>query len=76
MRPLKKYNLPNYLSQNYFGAKRKYDYHTGVDLFCEENEEVYSIYDGIIINVIEFTGFSESPWWNKNGLQMVKVSIY
>lgn len=64
MKPLKEYNLPSLESQNCFGAKRKHDFHTGVDLFCEENDNVYSIYDGVITNVIEFTGYSESPWWN------------
>lgn len=64
MKPLKEYDLPSLESQNCFAAKRKHDYHTGVDLFCEENDEVYSMYDGIVTNVIEFTGYSESPWWN------------
>lgn len=64
MKPLKEYDLPSLESQNCFAAKRKHDYHTGVDLFCEENDEVYSMYDGIVTSVIEFTGYSESPWWN------------
>lgn len=64
MKPLKEYNLPSLDSQNCFGAKRKHDFHTGVDLFCQEHEGVYSMYDGVVTNVIEFTGFSESPWWN------------
>ena len=64
MKPLKSYTLPDKTTQNYFGAKRKHDYHTGVDLFCNINEEVYSMYDGLVLSVIEFTGFNESPWWN------------
>lgn len=64
MKPLKEYNLPSLESQNCFGFKRKHDFHTGVDLFCEENAEVYSVYDGIVTSVIQFTGYSESPWWN------------
>lgn len=71
MKPLKEYDLPSLESQNCFAAKRKHDYHTGVDLFCEENDEVYSMYDGIITNVIEFTGYSESPWWNDTLAVMV-----
>lgn len=71
MKPLKEYNLPSLESQNCFAAKRKHDYHTGVDLFCEENDEVYSMYDGIVTNVIEFTGYSESPWWNDTLAVMV-----
>lgn len=71
MKPLKEYNLPSLESQNCFAAKRKHDYHTGVDLFCEENDEVYSMYDGIVTSVIEFTGYSESPWWNDTLAVMV-----
>lgn len=71
MKPLKEYDLPSLESQNCFGAKRKHDYHTGVDLFCEENDEVYSMYDGIVTSVIEFTGYSESPWWNDTLAVMV-----
>lgn len=71
MKPLKEYDLPSLESQNCFAAKRKHDYHTGVDLFCEENDEVYSMYDGIVTNVIEFTGYSESPWWNDTLAVMV-----
>lgn len=71
MKPLKEYDLPSLELQNCFAAKRKHDYHTGVDLFCEENDEVYSMYDGIVTNVIEFTGYSESPWWNDTLAVMV-----
>ena len=71
MKPLKEYNLPSLTSQNCFGSKRKHDFHTGVDLFCEENEEVYSIYDGIVTSVIQFTGYAESPWWNDTQAIMI-----
>lgn len=71
MKPLKKYTLPEKSSQNAFGAKRKFDYHTGVDIFCDENDEVYSIFDGVVTNVIKFTGFDESPWWNDTHAVMI-----
>lgn len=64
VKPLKTYNLPSEESQNVFGAVRKYDIHTGVDLFCDEGEPVFSMYHGWVTNVIKFTGFAESPWWN------------
>lgn len=63
MNPLKKYTLPSN-EQNLFGGIRKYDIHTGVDLFTDEDDNVYSMYDGVVTSVIEFTGYSESPWWN------------
>ena len=47
-----------------FGAIRKYDVHTGVDLHCEENESVFAIESGIVKYVAAFTGASAgSPWW-------------
>ncbi len=63
--PLKKYTLPSTTSQGWFGAERKFDIHTGVDLYCEENSEVFCIEDGVILKVIPFTGEKvKSPWWN------------
>lgn len=48
-----------------FGVKRKYDVHTGVDLYCNEAQCVVSIEDGIVQAIEPFTGKSVgSPWWN------------
>lgn len=48
-----------------FGVKRKYDYHTGIDLYCELMTEVKAVEDGIVINIEDFTGpNANSPWWN------------
>ena len=48
-----------------FGAKRKHDMHTGLDLYAEQNSAVRSITEGTVIDVFEFTGeFADSPWWN------------
>lgn len=66
MFPLKnyKYNLPEDHEPGSFGFVRKYDIHTGVDLYCEELDPVYAIEDGTIVNVAPFTGAgAESPWW-------------
>lgn len=54
-------NVPS--GQNAFGALRKYDIHTGVDLFCEVGQAIQAIEDGVVVNVLQFTGGSESPWW-------------
>ena len=65
--PLKdyKYKLPTYSDQGGFGYIRKYDIHTGIDLYCSENDEVYAMEDGNIINIEKFTGaWADSPWWN------------
>ena len=67
MFPIKNYNYEFPLSgPASFGFKRKFDYHTGIDLYCETNAEVYSIEDGIVIGVEIFTGPNAgSPWWNE-----------
>jgi murein DD-endopeptidase MepM/ murein hydrolase activator NlpD len=58
--------------QNAFGGERKYDIHTGVDLFCDSGQEIRSIEDGIVVNVLLFTGGKESPWWNDTYAVMVE----
>jgi hypothetical protein len=65
--PLKNYKhkLPTYIDQGGFGYIRKHDIHTGIDLYCSENDEVYAMEDGVIVNVEKFTGeWAGSPWWN------------
>jgi len=48
-----------------FGTKRRYDIHTGIDLYCAPNTEVISIEPGEVIKIEEFTGINaSSPWWN------------
>lgn len=48
-----------------FGFKRKFDIHTGIDLYCSPKEPVYAIEDGIIMKIDWFTGqFVGSGWWN------------
>lgn len=69
MFPLKnyKYQLPLSTEPGSFGYIRKHDIHTGVDLYCENNDAVYAMYDGIIVNIEDFTGINSNPptpWWN------------
>jgi len=58
---LMKRTLP--CGQGSFGFKRKYDTHTGVDLYCEEDHMVVAVEDGEVVAVEHFTGYNESPWW-------------
>ena len=52
-------------SANRFGAYRKHDVHTGIDLFCEPGTPVYAIEKGVITNISWFTGVAvDMPWWN------------
>lgn len=47
-----------------FGTKRRFDVHTGVDLYCEEGTLVKAVESGKVIFVENFTGPNAgSPWW-------------
>jgi len=47
-----------------FGAKRKHDVHTGVDLYCPNGTPVQALTVGRVIKVVDFTGKKAgSPWW-------------
>ena len=65
MFPIKKYyRLEDIPAANRWGAKRKHDYHTGVDLFCPDQEPVFAFEDGIVTDVALFTGEAIGmPWW-------------
>lgn len=47
-----------------FAAIRKHDIHTGVDLYTDGKNSVFSVENGIIISIEDFTGpEANSPWW-------------
>jgi murein DD-endopeptidase MepM/ murein hydrolase activator NlpD len=65
-KPILNYNhtLPSKKETGSFAFKRKFDIHTGVDLYCEDGEKVFAIEDGKIVNIEKFTGeWAGSPWW-------------
>ncbi len=71
MKILDKYDKPS--KEGTFAAGRKYDIHTGVDLYCEPGSPVYAIEDGVVSKVAPFTGPSaDSPWWNDTEYAMVE----
>lgn len=48
-----------------FGAKRKYDRHCGVDLYCEERTNIFAMESGKVVLIEQFTGEKVgTPWWN------------
>lgn len=48
-----------------FGVKRRFDTHTGIDLYCQDGDDVFAIEDGIVVLIEDFTGASaNSEWWN------------
>ncbi len=58
-----------------FGAVRKYDIHTGVDLYCEVGTKVFAVEDGMVLSIENFTGqYAEppTPWWNDTKSVLIK----
>lgn len=57
----------------WFGATRKYDMHTGVDLYCEPNTPVFPFEEGEIVGLGYFTGKEAGcPWWNESRYLSIK----
>jgi len=49
-----------------FAFRRSFYYHPGIDIYCDQGQEVQAIEDGIVVNVEHFTGTNaipSSPWW-------------
>lgn len=56
--------IPKPGEPGYFGVSRKYDIHTGIDLYTNDEEPVYALYHGAVVNIENFTGeHAGSPWW-------------
>ena len=61
--------------QGLFGASRKWDIHTGYDLYCDPGQLVVAMEDGVIVKIENFTGPSAEPptlWWNDTQAIMVE----
>lgn len=51
-----------------FGAIRKHDIHTGMDIYCDPNQICTPVEDGVVTKIELFTGPNASPpspWWNE-----------
>lgn len=56
-----------------FGALRRHDVHTGVDLHCAAGTPVVAIEAGTVVAVLPFTGpAAESPWWEPTEAVLVE----
>lgn len=56
-----------------FGAIRKFDIHTGIDIYCKDEEWVYAVEDGEVVEIGTFTGEKVGTnWWNNTCYIMVK----
>lgn len=57
-------NLPKH---GRFGFVRRFDVHTGFDIYCPDGEPVFAIEDGIVTDISHFTGEYTTPesttWW-------------
>lgn len=61
---LKHFDIPVGNHYGSFGVKRKYEHHSGIDLYTPENTPVYAIESGKVIEVNWFTGPEVgSDWW-------------
>lgn len=70
-KPLLIYTNPH--SGGVFGAVRKHDIHTGIDLYCREYSEVFAIEDGVVVNICDFTGEkADSPWWENTQAVLIE----
>lgn len=57
-------SIPNPPHPGAFGVARKFDNHTGVDLYAPDRTPVLAVESGVVVKVLPFTGPSAgSPWW-------------
>lgn len=71
--PIKNMELPVGLGE--FGAVRKHHTHEGVDLYCNNNDNVYAVEEGIVVGYYWFTGEQSnppSPWWNDTEVVLIE----
>ncbi len=57
----------------WFGSQRKYDIHSGVDLYCGGEVDVYPFEPGVVVNMGLFTGEDAGcGWWNDSYFVAIK----
>ena len=55
-----------------YGAVRRHDIHTGIDLYGFENDWVFCIENGIVVKNAQFTGTPDCDWWNPTDCVVVR----
>ena len=57
-----------------FGSRRKYGFHTGLDLYCKHNQELVSVENGTIVAITDFgkNKKNKSPWLNKTRVILIE----
>lgn len=55
-----------------FGHRRRFDMHTGVDLYCKVGQPVVAVEDGEVVGIEIFTGpRAQSPWWHETNAVLI-----
>lgn len=68
-----KYPLPKPGDAGYFGTIRRFDIHTGIDLYCDDGDPVVAMEDGLVVSIEAFTGANAgSPWWEDTWALLVE----
>jgi len=68
-----KNKLPTKTEPGSFGFIRKHDIHTGVDLYTETKELIYTMEDGYVVRTGHFTGEQVgTPWWNNTDYILIR----
>lgn len=73
--PLPQYqaNLPLKGNPGAFGTPRRYDIHTGVDLYCPVGTPVLAVESGLVVLINLFTGpIAGSPWWHETSFVAIR----
>lgn len=66
-------DLPRENHPGAFGTVRKYDVHSGVDIYCKKDSLVYAVESGKVVGIGNFTGpEAGSPWWNNTQYILVE----
>lgn len=55
-----------------YGALRRHDIHTGVDLYVDERDWVFAMESGIVVKKERFTGTDDCKWWKPTDCVVVK----
>lgn len=57
--------IPTWPHPGGFGSVRRYDIHTGVDIYCENKANVFAVESGVVVDYGQFTGEKVGcGWWN------------
>lgn len=56
-----------------FFTRRKFEHHTGVDLYTRDGEPVHAMESGTVVSIEHFTGAQDgSPWWEDTDCVLVE----